>query len=70
MNPDIANIDTSNLDTNTFMGMSLSPSHLLWTTIVTLVVSHFGAQYLVGITPRGYLFWFTILNLIIGFLLM
>ncbi len=50
--------------------MNLSPFHLVWTTIATLVVSHFGANYLKDITPRGYLFWFTILNLILGFLFM
>ena len=33
--------------------MNLDPTHLLWTTIVVLVASHFGAQYLARATPRG-----------------
>lgn len=32
--------------------MDLSITHLLWTTIVSLIVSHLGANYLVTITPK------------------
>ncbi|MBP9779979.1 hypothetical protein KBD33_05160 [Candidatus Gracilibacteria bacterium] len=69
MNPDITNIDTATLD-STLMGVNMDPTHLLWSTVLTLVLSHIGANYLKDRTPRGYLFWFTILNLIIGFMLM
>lgn len=70
MNPnDLASIDTSAMS-STFMGMNLSPYHLLWSTIATLVISHFGAVYLKNNTPRGYIFWFTILNIILGFMFM
>lgn len=65
MNPDITNIDTITLD-NTLMGINMSTSHLIWSTIIVLVVSHIGAQYLAGVTPRGYWFWFTLINLIVG----
>jgi hypothetical protein len=51
MIPDIMNIDTSAVDT-TLMGINMSPSYLVWTTIVTLVISHIGANYLKDITPR------------------
>ncbi|MBP6981583.1 hypothetical protein KBB25_02310 [Candidatus Gracilibacteria bacterium] len=50
--------------------MNLNPTHLLWSTVLTLIISHFGANYLKDITPRGYMFWFTILNLILGFMFM
>lgn len=69
MNPDITNIDTAAL-TDTFMGVNMSPTHLIWTTILTLVVSHLGASYLKDATPRGYWFWFTIISLILGFVFM
>ena len=69
MMQDIANIDTSSA-TSTFMGVNMSPSHLLWSTILTLVFSHIGAVYLKDRTPRGYMFWFTIFNLILGFVFM
>ena len=69
MNPDITNIDT--LDTSsTLMGINMDPTHLIWSTIATLVLSHIIAVYLVKNTPRGYWLWFTILNLILGFLFM
>lgn len=68
MNPDITNIDTAALDT-TLMGMDMSPSHLIWSTIIVLVVSHIGARYLAGVTPRGYWFWFTLINIIVGLIL-
>ncbi|MBC7503818.1 hypothetical protein H7169_02520 [Candidatus Gracilibacteria bacterium] len=45
-------------------------THLLWTTILNLIVSHLGASYLSHITPRGYWFWFTIISLIIGLILL
>lgn len=32
--------------------MNLDPKYLIWTTIVTLVASHFGANYLKDVTPR------------------
>ena len=69
MNPDITGIDASNLN-STLMGINMSPSHLLWSTVLTLVLSHVGAVYLQKNTPRGYMFWFTILNIILGFLFM
>jgi hypothetical protein len=69
MSPDIANIDTTNIS-STFMGVNLDPTHLLWSTILVLVLSHIGANYLKNNTPRGYMFWFTILNIILGFMLM
>ena len=47
------------------MGVNMDPTHLVWTTILTLVVSHIGAKYLAEMTPRGYWFWFTIINLIV-----
>ncbi len=50
--------------------MNLDPSHLIWSTILTLVLSHIGAVYLKDRTPRGYMFWFTIFNLILGFMFM
>ena len=50
--------------------MNLSPFHLVWTTIATLAFSHIGAKYLQDNTPRGYWFWFTILNIILGFMFM
>lgn len=50
--------------------MNLSPFHLLWTTVLNLLLSHFGANYLKNVTPRGYWFWFTILNILLGFLFM
>lgn len=64
MNPDISPIDTSSLPSS-FMGVNMDPTHLVWTTILTLVVSHIGAKYLAEMTPRGYWFWFTIINLIV-----
>jgi hypothetical protein len=69
MNPDITNIDTSTAS-SMIMGINMEPTHLIWSTIATLVLSHIGAVYLVKNTPRGYMFWFTILNLIFGFLFM
>lgn len=69
MNPDITNIDTSSMS-STMMGINMSPTHLLWSTILVLVLSHFGANYLKDNTPRGYWFWFTILNIILGFMFM
>lgn len=69
MNPDLTNLDASNIS-STFMGMNMSPMHLLWTTIFTLALSHLGANYLKDNTPRGYWFWFTIISLILGFVLM
>lgn len=69
MNPENTNIDPASVDT-TLMGMNLSPSHLIWSTIATLVLSHVGAVYLKNNTPRSYWFWFTILNIIFGFLFM
>ncbi len=50
--------------------MNLDLTYLLWTTIVTLVVSHLSASYLTGVTPRGYWFWFTILSIIISLIFM
>ncbi|MFZ2255401.1 MAG: hypothetical protein WAW59_04610 [Patescibacteria group bacterium] len=50
--------------------MDISPWHLVWTTIVILVVSHLGANYLKDNTPRGYWFWFTIFNIILGLFFM
>ena len=50
--------------------MNLDPTHLIWSTILTLVFSHIGAVYLKDRTPRGYMFWFTIFNLILGFMFM
>lgn len=69
MNPDVSNIDTAAL-TDTFMGVNMDPTHLVWSTILVLVVSHLGANYLKNNTPRGYMFWFTILNIILGFMFM
>ena len=54
----------------THLIMNLSPFHLIWTTLATLVLSHFGANYLRSITPRGYWFWFTILNIFFWILFM
>jgi hypothetical protein len=45
MSSDITNIDTAVID-STIMGINMSPNHLIWTTIVVLVVSHLGANYL------------------------
>lgn len=45
MNPDITNIDTSTMDMAS-AGINMSPTHLIWTTLATLVISHFGANYL------------------------
>ncbi|MDD2693609.1 MAG: hypothetical protein PHY14_01625 [Candidatus Gracilibacteria bacterium] len=50
--------------------MNLSPGHLIWTTIMTLIISHLGANYLKDNTPRGYWFWFTILNIVFGLMVM
>ncbi|NRH20907.1 hypothetical protein HOO68_02595 [Candidatus Gracilibacteria bacterium] len=50
--------------------MDLSITHLLWTTIVSLIVSHLGANYLVTITPKGYWFWFSVISIMVGLLLM
>ena len=69
MLPDITTIDTSALPSS-FMGVDMSPSHLIWSTIATLVISHIGANYLAENTPRGYWFWFTIFNLVLGFMFM
>ena len=69
MNPDIVNIDTSSID-STMMGINMDPTHLLWSTILVLVLSHLGANYLKNNTPRGYMFWFTILNLVLGLMFM
>lgn len=69
MDTDLTPLDITGMDT-TLMGMNMSPSHLLWSTMATLLFSHLGANYLKDITPRGYMFWFTILNLILGFLFM
>lgn len=69
MNPDITNVDTTSMP-STFMGVNMDPAHLLWSTILVLVLSHFGANYLKNNTPRGYMFWFTILNIILGFMFM
>lgn len=32
--------------------MDLSITHLVWTTVVTLIASHLGANYLMTVTPR------------------
>ncbi len=48
------------------MPTTLNISSFLWSTVITLVVSHIGANYLKDVTPRGYVFWFTILNIIVG----
>ena len=64
MNPDSLNLETAtSLPQSDITSMNLSPTHLLWTSAVILIVSHFGAQYLASVSPRGYWFWFTILNL-------
>ena len=39
MNPDITT-DTSALPSS-FMGVNMDPTHLIWSTILVLVVSHF-----------------------------
>lgn len=62
-------IDTSSPD-STIMGINMNPKHLLWTTVLALALSHLGAKYLAENTPRGYWFWSTILNVILGFLFM
>ncbi|MBX9808964.1 hypothetical protein K2X92_01065 [Candidatus Gracilibacteria bacterium] len=43
--------------------MNLDITHLVWTTVLSLVVSHFGANYLVHNTPKGYWFWFTFISI-------
>ena len=48
--------------------MNLNTTHLIWTTIANLLISHLGAKYLSGITPRGYWFWFTILSIFLSLL--
>ena len=52
----------------TFMNFSLW--HLIWSTIATLILSHIWAKYLQDNTPRGYWFWFTILNIVFGLMFM
>ncbi|MBC7498407.1 hypothetical protein H7170_02075 [Candidatus Gracilibacteria bacterium] len=46
--------------------MQFDLTHLLWTTILSLVISHIGANYLMSRTPRGYWFWFTCISLVVG----
>lgn len=51
MNPDITNIDTVDT-TSMMMGINMDPTHLIWSTILTILLSHIGASYLKDNTPR------------------
>ncbi|MBP9812763.1 hypothetical protein KBC86_05245, partial [Candidatus Gracilibacteria bacterium] len=64
MNPDIPNLEgVTSLPEGNISMLSYTPIQLIGISILVLVVSHFGAVYLTSITPRGYWFWFTIINL-------
>ncbi|GAB0174260.1 MAG: hypothetical protein HHAS10_01390 [Candidatus Altimarinota bacterium] len=67
MNPETLSLQVPNsLEQTDISTMNFSPTHLFGISIIVIVVSHFGAQYLASITPRGYWFWFTILNIAVG----